>query len=398
MKTVYDFDSIHDRRNTACCKWDGMKEKYPDNPQALPFWIADMDFECPRPIVEAIRKRAEHPIYGYSMFGDEFGRLVSSWEERRNGWKGIEPHWAVYSNGIVPALNGAVRAYTEVGEGVIIQPPVYYPFRNAITNNGRKVAENNLIYRDGHWTINFDELEALTARPENRLLLLCNPHNPLSRAFTGAELERVGEICLRHNVVLMSDEIHSDILYPGSSHTPVASISDAIGDICITAIAPSKTFNIAGLQASAIIIKNDALRDKFKEQMSRQACEPNVFAITAFKAAYGDGECEEYLEQLKAYLWDNYLFLDDYLKQHMPKIKCQRPEATYLLWLDCRGLGMTQREMEDFILKEGGMACDIGTWFGGDSEGYMRLNIGCPRAMLREGLDGLHKAYLKRNL
>lgn len=392
----YDFDKVIDRSNTMSQKWDNQEENFPENPKALPFWVADMDFSCPEPIVRAVQERAAHPIYGYSMIGKKSKELAAGWQKKRHNWN-VDPSWVTFSNGIVPALNAAVTAYTEPGDGVIIQPPVYYPFRDAIENNGRKVINNPLIYDGEKWDVNLNELERLAEEENNKLLLLCHPLNPVSRVLTKEELIRIGEICEKNHVLMIIDEIHSDLVYRHTKFYSLASLNEKFAQNSITAVAPSKTFNIAGLQMSAIIIPNEKLRERFDQEMERRNFIPNLFGSVAFEAAYSNSECEEYLEELIDYLWDNYIFLDQYLKEHMPKIKCQKPDATYLLWLDFGELHMSSEEIESFCLKEAGLAFDVGRWFGGESENYMRMNIGCPRSQLRRALELLEKAYKKRN-
>ena len=392
----YNFDEMLDRNGTLSYKWDGRSIDYPDNPEALPFWIADTEFPCPRPIVKAVQERAAHPIYGYSKVSDDSKALIAAWEKKRNGWD-AKPEWVTFTNGIVPALSAIVAAFTEPGDGVIIQPPVYYPFLDSVINNDRTVVNNDLIFDGEKWTINFEELEELAAKPENKLLLFCHPLNPVSRVLSEEELRRVGEICVRHHVILAVDEIHSDLIYRHCTFHSIAALSKEIEQNCIVATSPSKTFNIAGLQLSAILIPNKNLLKAFeKETAKRVLYIANLFGATAFQAAYSDPECEEYLEQLIDYLWDNYLFLDQYLKEHMPKIKCQKPDATYLLWLDFRELGLSDEELQKFCLQEGNIALDVGAWFGGDGSGFMRLNIGCSRSLLKQGLDRLAAAYQKR--
>lgn len=392
----YDFDKVIDRTNTMSQKWDNQEENFPENPKALPFWVADMDFPCPEPIVRAVQERAAHPIYGYSMIGKKSKELAAGWQKRRHSWD-VDPSWVTFSNGIVPALNAAVTAYTEPGDGVIIQPPVYYPFREAIENNGRKVIDNPLVYDGEKWDVNLDELDRLTEEKSNKLLLLCHPLNPVSRVLTKEELIRIGEICEKNHVLMIIDEIHSDLVYRHTKFYSLASLNEKFAQNSVTAVAPSKTFNTAGLQMSAIIIPNEKLRKKFEQEMEKRNYIPNLFGSVAFEAAYSDPECEEYLEELIDYLWDNYVFLDQYLKERMPKIKCQKPDATYLLWLDFGELHMSSEEIESFCLKEAGLAFDAGRWFGGESENYMRINIGCPRSQLKRALELLEKAYKKRN-
>lgn len=391
----YDFDQVLDRHGTLSHKWDNMQNAFPDNPAAIPFWVADTDFACPRPIVEAVRKRAEHPIYGYSDISEQSPRLVADWQ-KRNGWE-VDPSWVIFSNGVVPTLSAIVETFTEAKDGVIIQPPVYYPIREVVENNGRKVIENHLILENGRWGIDFEQLVRQAKDPDNTLMILCHPLNPVSRVLDKEELRQIGQICLENHLILVVDEIHSDLVFPHKTFYSLAGLDKCYEKITVTAVAPSKTFNIAGLQTSALIIPDRELFDMFQETMARKVYIPNLFGAAAFEAAYGDPECEEYLRQLLVYLWDNYLFLDTYLKENMPKIRCQKPDATYLLWLDCRELGLDDRELEIFYLKEGGIALDAGHWFGKGGSGFMRINIGCPRSLLEKGLDQLKNAYVKRD-
>ena len=282
----YNFDEIIDRSGTLSYKWDGRSIDYPENPEALPFWIADTDFPCPRPIVKAVQKRAAHPIYGYSKVSDDSRHLIAAWEKKRNGWD-AKPEWVTFTNGIVPALSAIVAAFTKPGDGVIIQPPVYYPFQESVLNNDRTVVNNDLIFDGEKWTINFEELEELAARPENKVLLFCHPLNPVSRVLSEEELRRVGEICVRHHVILAVDEIHSDLIYRHCTFHSMAALSKEIEQNCIVATSPSKTFNIAGLQLSAILIANEELRNAFeKETTKRVLYMANLFGATAFQAAY----------------------------------------------------------------------------------------------------------------
>lgn len=391
----YDFDQVIDRFNTLSYKWEARDINFPDNPNALPFWIADMDFQCPEPIVKAIQQRAAHPIYGYSKLSDDSQIVLANWQKKRKNWN-VKKEWITFSNGIVPALNAIVTSYTKLGEGVIIQPPVYYPFRDAVVNNGRKLVNNELVFDGEKWKINFEELESLAAEENNKLLLLCNPLNPVSRVLDKEELLKIANICMENQVLIAVDEIHSDLVYRHCHFYSMASLGEDIAQNCITATAPSKTFNIAGLQMSALIIPNEELRAAFEKEMERRVFIPNLFGAVAFQAAYSNPECEEYLEQLIDYLWDNYLFLDDFLKRRMPKIKCQKPEATYLLWLDFRELGMTGTELVKFCLEEANIAFDIGEWFGGQGDGFMRINTGCPKVLLEKALVQLEEAYKKR--
>ena len=386
----YDFDKVINRRNTKSYKWDAGDFFFPECPEALPLWVADMDFPCPDPIVKAIQERAAHPVYGYAFTGDECKLPAIAWQKRRNNWD-ISAEQVTFSNGVVPALCTILQAFTEKGDSVIVQTPVYYPFMETIESNGRKVEENSLIYENGSWKMNLEEFERLAERPETKLFMLCNPHNPIGRVFTSEELEAVGRICVKHHVLIASDEIHSDLVFSGFRHVPIASLSEEIGDITITAFSTSKTFNVAGLQASVIVAKNQKLLKKFEEEMQKDFFVMNLFGSVALQAAYQD--CEDYLEQLLDYIWNNYLYVDHFLKTQMPKIKCQKPEGTYLLWLDCRELGLNAEGLNEFFLKKAKVAFDNGEWFGGDCEQFMRLNIGCPRKTLEKCMKMIKEAY-----
>ena len=388
----YDFNKKIDRMGTLSYKWEGIPVEFPENPKALPFWIADMEFACPEPIVKAVCERARHPIYGYSHESDDAKALTASWLKRRHEWD-VQSEWVTFSGGVVPGLIAMMKAVTQPGDKVILQPPVYYPLFEMIRDNGRIIVENPLVYDGSQWVMNVEELEILASDPEVTLFVLCNPHNPVSRAFTARELERLGDICLRNGVKIASDEIHADIVYKGNRHTPIASLSKELAEITMTSLSPSKTFNIAGLQISAGIIPNTDLLVKVEAELANAQYIVNLFGAVGLKAAYQDPECEAYLEQMLVYLWGNYEFVNTYLKNNMPKIRCQRPEATYLIWLDCHALGLSDAELLRFFLVNAGVALDPGSVFGTQGKGYMRLNIACPREMLKICLDRLTKAY-----
>lgn len=388
----YDFDQLTDRTGTLSYKWEGIPAEFPENPKAVPFWIADMEFPCPEPIVRAVRGRAGHPLYGYSHESEDARRLTASWLRRRHGWE-VDPEWIIFSGGVVPGLIAMMNAVTDPGDKVILQPPVYYPLQEMIRDNGRILVENPLLYDGGRWVMNEDELERLASDPGTKLFVLCNPHNPVSRAYTRRELTRAGEICLAHGVKIASDEIHADIVYRGHRHTPIASLSRELAAVTMTSLSCSKTFNTAGLQLSTGIIPDRDLRERVNRKLAASQYLVNLFGAVGLQAAYGDPECEDYLEQLLVYLWDNYLFLDAFLRSCMPGIKCQRPEATYLVWLDCRGLGLSDAEIRKLFLVNAGIAPDFGPMFGTGSSGFVRLNIACPRKMLQDCLNRLAEAY-----
>ena len=385
------FDSVPDRHGTLSYKWDCNKEEFPQRPDAIPMWVADTDFPCPPAIVEAVQKRAAHPIYGYSTLSEDSAALVAAWQEKRNGWK-IDPGWITYTSGVVPALSMAVRAFAAPGEGVIIMSPVYYPFRRTIVHNHRVVRECRMRHDGERWSVDFAELSRLAAMQDTKLLILCSPHNPLCRVFTRAELEKIAEICLQNGMLILSDEIHSDLIFRGQKHIPIASLSPEVCARTITATAPSKTFNIAGLQMSAIICSDDTLRERFTAALGFEFI-PSVFGAAALQAAYRSAESEAYVDALMDYLWDNYLALDEALRSYMPKIHVQRPEATYLMWLDCRALGLDDEALYRFFVDEAGVGIEIGNIFGGESAGFVRMNIGCTRATIAECCRRLREAY-----
>jgi cystathionine beta-lyase len=386
----YNFDEVIDRRNTASAKWDNVGARV-GNDKALPMWVADLDFRCPRPVVDAVIKRAEHGIYGYPFRDDQFAKVTQEWLHKRDGWN-IEENWVTFSPGVVPSLNTVVQAFTAPGDAVIIQRPVYYPFTHAIVDNDRIVSSNSLVLKNGHYEIDFADLKRRAASSKAKLMILCNPHNPVSRVFTREELLKIGEICLENNVLLVADEIHSDIVYEGFKHTPIASLSGAIADITLTTVAPSKTFNTAGLRASAVIVSNPNVRKVLEAQFGKNRSSiTSVFGLTAYIAAYG--QCEDYLEQMLPYLHKNIEYLDDFLKAKMPQIKLIKPEGTYLLWLDCRELGMTREELDDFFINKALVAVDKGYWFGAEGEGFMRINVACPRSVVKEAVERLYAQY-----
>lgn len=387
----YDFDHVPDRRGTYSFKWDTRAKEFPDNPDVIPMWVADTDFPCPEEIASGIMERARHPIYAYSTLNPESSQFVADWQKRRNQWE-IDPLWVSYSAGVVPAINRAVHAFTERNEGVIIQPPVYYPFKNTVVGSGRVLLENNLLYNGERWVIDYEGLEKLASREDAKLLIFCNPHNPVGRVYTEEELRKVGNICLKHGITIFSDEIHSDLIFQNDRHIPIASLSNAIRDITITAMAPSKTFNIAGLQISTLIISNDTLKKRL-DCVDSEFFIPNLFAAVALDKAYSSPGCEEYVEELMAYLWENYLLLDDGLRTQAPEIKCQKPEGTYLLWLDCRNLALNETELWKFFVVKAGVGIELGSAFGKSGKGFVRMNIGCTKATIQECVNRIAKAY-----
>ncbi len=391
----YDFDNVPDRIGTFSYKWDSRGKEFPDNPEVIPMWVADTDFPCPREIVESIVERAQHPIYAYSSLNPDSSKLVAGWQKKRHGWE-IDPSWVTYSSGVVPAINRAVLAFTEKKDGIIIQSPVYYPFKNTVVGDDRTLYENNLVYDGEKWVINYEELEEMASKDDVKLLIFCNPHNPVCRVFTEEELRRVGEICLKHHVLIFADEIHSDLVYKGYKHIPIASLSKEISNITVTAMAPSKTFNVAGLQTSTIIVENEELRNRF-DMADAVFYIPNLFGAVALKAAYGSPGCADYVDELMEYLWENYQILEKGFQELTPLIHCQKPEATYLMWIDCRELGLTEEELWKFFVVDAGVGIEMGNVFGSIGKGFVRMNIGCTKATIKECIKHLGEVYKKRN-
>lgn len=386
----YNFDEVISRHSTFSYKWDALGKYFPGNPGALPLWVADMDFPCPIEIARAIQNRASHPIYGYAYAGERLKELAAAWQKKRNQFE-IAPGSITFSGGVLPAVCTAIQAFTKPGDGVIVQVPVYYPFMECIKKNNRVVEENPLIYDHEKWKMDLQGFETLASEPSTKLFILCNPHNPVGRVFSREELQTVGSICVKHDVYIVSDEIHSDIIFPGARHIPIASMQRDISDITITTFSPSKTFNIPGLQTSIVAIENPDMLGLFEQEMQRDYFMMGLFGVVALEAAYSG--CEDYLEQLIAYLWKNYLFVESFMEKNTPRIKCHRPEATYLLWLDCSALQLDKEGLDHFFLKEASVALDSGHWFGKPGESFMRINIGCPRATLQKCMRQIKSAY-----
>lgn len=387
----YNFDEIIDRTNYHSVKWDELKTNFGDIPEdVLPMWIADMEFRSPQPVIEAIKKANEHGIYGYTSRPLSYYQAIIDWMEKRHNWK-IKKDWIAYSPGVVPALSLIIRAFCQPGDKVIVQPPVYYPFFRVIENNGCHIVNNSLKLSNKKYFMDYDDLERKVDDSRVRLLILCSPHNPVGRVWQKEELIILGEICLEHNIIVVSDEIHADILFKGYRHLPFASISPAFAHNSITCTAPSKTFNLAGLQTSTIIIPNKKYYKIYENILDSLALdENNFFGLVALEAAYRYGE--EWLEQLLSYLNENLEFLMKYFKERIPKIKVIKPEGTYLVWLDCRQLGFNGKDLNNFMIKKARVALDDGYWFGTGGEGFMRINIACPRSFLEEGLKRIERA------
>lgn len=385
-----NFDELVNRKNTDCLKYDfAVQRGKPKN--VLPLWVADMDFKTSSLVLDEIQKRVEHGIFGYTETGDSYFNAVSGWLKNHHDMQ-IQKEWLVNTPGVVYALAMAVRAYTNEGDAILIQQPVYYPFTQVITDNGRKVISSDLILEaDGKYHIDFEDFEAKVREENIKLFFLCSPHNPVGRVWTKNELEKIADICIRYNIIVVSDEIHEDFTYEGFKHIPFLNVNERVKDLCIVATSPAKTFNLAGLQASNIIIPNEKLRNAFKKQISATGySQLNTMGIIAVEAAYNYGS--EWFFSLKKYLQDNLDFLRNYIEKELPDIKLVEPEGTYLVWLDFRKLGLSEGKLEDLIVNKVGLWLDSGAMFGKSGEGFERVNIATQRAVLKEALERIKSA------
>ena len=385
-----NFDEIIDRRNTSCLKHDFAVERgYPAD--ILPFWVADMDFRAPAPVIDALKVRAEHGIFGYTQVKDDYFAVLQNWFRTRHDWT-VERRELILTPGVVFAIATAIRAFTIKGDAVLIQQPVYYPFANMIRQNERVIVDNPLRLIEGRYEIDFADFEQKIIEHRVKLFILCSPHNPVGRVWTRAELEQIAAVCLRHNVIVVADEIHEEFVRPGFRHVPFASLSEEAAASTVTCTSPSKTFNLAGLQISNIFIRNAQLRRRFKEELGRTGYdEPNTLGLTGAKAAYEHGA--EWLTQLLAYIEENHARTKSFLAAHLPKVQIIEPEGTYLLWLDFRAYGLSDEALNEKIIREARLWLDDGPIFGAGGSGFQRINIACPWATLETGLQNLAKAF-----
>lgn len=385
----YDFDRIIDRRNTNSLKYDFAAERGKPS-DILPLWVADMDFQTPAEVIEALQKAAAHGIFGYSEVKNEYFDVVHHWFLQHFGWD-TKADWLIKTPGVVFAITMAIRAFSKEGDGVMIQSPVYYPFYEAIRLNNRKLVQNTLVYSDYRYSIDFDDFEQKIIKENVKVFILCSPHNPVGRVWTKEELTWMGDICLKHKVIIVSDEIHCDFTYPGYQHTVFAEVKEEFADQSIICTAPSKTFNLAGLQVSNIFIKNSSLRQSFGRELEASGySQLNTLGLVAGKAAYEFGE--EWLVGLKAYLNENLQYVREYVRTQLSGIHLVEPQGTYLVWLDCKDLKLTRKEMEELIVHKAKLWLDPGHIFGSSGEGFERINIACPRETLQKALDQLKKA------
>lgn len=384
-----NFNIVVNRKNTNCLKYDfAVRRGRPEN--VLPLWVADMDFKVAPEITQAIEKRVAHGIFGYSEVKEEYFEAVSAWMEQKHGWH-VKEDWLVKTPGVVFALAMAVQAFTEPGDAVIIQQPVYYPFSEVIADNGRRIVDNTLeLKEDGKYHINFEDFEQKVKENHVKLFLLCSPHNPVGRVWTKEELKKIAAICRKYDVIVVSDEIHEDFVFNGK-HQVFADLSEDAKNRTITCTAPSKTFNLAGLQVSNIWIANPKLREKFKKQIAAAGySQLNTLGLTACEAAYRYGG--EWHAELLGYLKSNLNFLREFLQTRLPEVKLIEPEGTYLVWLDFGSLGLTEQQREELLTKKAGIWLDSGAIFGAAGEGFERINIACPRSILKDALERIERA------
>ena len=385
----FDFNTIIDRKNTNSLKYDFAVERGKPA-DVLPLWVADMDFCAPEPVLNALHRAVNHGIFGYSEVKSDYFDAVSGWFKNRFGWQ-PQSEWLVKTPGVVFALTMAVRALTNPGDSILIQPPVYYPFFSMIRDNDRVVVENKLVYFDGRYTIDFEDFERKVVERQVKLFILCSPHNPVGRVWSLEELRRIGEICRKHDVFVISDEIHCDFAFEEHPHHIFLAANPDLADSSIVCTAPSKTFNIAGLQVSNIWIPNEQIRKRFLKEIDRSGySQLNSLGLVACQAAYTSGW--PWLEQCRGYLRENLDFLRVFLTEHIPQIKLVEPEGTYFAWLDCSGLGLSRRELNDLIVNRAKLWLDAGHIFGGDAGQFQRVVLACPRATLEQALLRLKSA------
>lgn len=375
----YDFDEHISRRGTGSYKWDSAESEH-----VLPMWVADMDFHTAPAIVDALRLRVEHGIFGYTRVPDSYYDAVTGWFARRHGWK-MDREWIIYTSGVVPAVSAIIKALTVPGDKVLVQTPVYNCFFSSIRNNGGEMVFSPLVFADNTYTIDYEDLERKAADPKVKVMLLCNPHNPAGRVWKREELVYIGKICIRHGVTVVSDEIHCELVFPGHRYTPFASVSEDFLRHSVTCISPSKTFNIAGLQIANIVCADADHRAKIDRAINdNEVCDVNPFGVIATQAAYNEGE--EWLNQLIEYLHGNYLYMREFCREHLPEFPVTVLEGTYLVWMDCRKLCISSEELEWRLVAEAGLWLNAGTMYGAEGEGFMRWNIACPRDTLTDGL------------
>lgn len=380
---MYDFNVIENRRNTDSLKWDIAENE-------LPMWVADMDFQTLPQVKEALKKRADSGIYGYSIVPDCWYEAIQGWWSRRHNFN-FNREWLIFCTGVVPAITCAVKRLTNHGDNVLVQTPVYNIFFHSIENTGRHVLENQLSYVDGEYQIDFNDLEKKLKNPLTTMMILCNPHNPVGKVWSKNELTRIGELCKKYNVVVLSDEIHCDLTAPGTSYTPYASASEECKENSVTCIAASKTFNLAGLQSAAVMIPNQRIREIMERGLnSDEIAEPNAFAIDGVVAAFNHGD--QWVDELRNYIQENKNISQEFIRKEIKELRIVHQEATYLLWVDCSAITDDSSELCDFIRQKTGLYISKGTEYRGDGNEFIRINLACPKATVMEGLSRLKSA------
>jgi cysteine-S-conjugate beta-lyase len=385
---MWNFDEPAGREGTDCIKYDRREETFGVK-DVIPMWVADMDFNTPDFIVESLQKRLEHQIYGYSFRSSEYFQSMINWIKTRHNWK-VEKEWISFSPGIVPALNFCTLAFTQPGDSIIVQPPVYFPFFSAAESHGRNLIHNRLTESEGKWNMDYNSLIAGIGS-KTKMIIISNPHNPVGRVWTSEELNNLADICLKNNILIISDEIHCDLVLPGFTHTPMASLSEKIAETTITLISPSKTFNLAGLSTSSVIIPNPALRKSFNRIVDNlHVGNGNIFGNTASIAAYTNGH--KWLDALLDYIDNNIEFVKDYCGKMIPEIIPVQPEATYMIWLDCRRFGMSGKDLQNFFIHKAGVGMNEGSTFGPGGEGFMRMNLGTTHQTVMKAMEQIERA------
>ncbi len=385
---MWNFDEPAKREGTNCIKYDLRQETFGVK-DAIPMWVADMDFNTPDFVVKSLQERLNHEIYGYSLRPPEYYSSIIDWLNCRHNWK-VEKEWISFCPGIVPALNFCTLAFTQPGDSIVVQPPVYFPFFSAVESHGRKLIYNRLIESEGKWVMDYDSL-ITGIDDKTRMIMISNPHNPIGRVWTPEELIRLTDICVKKNILIISDEIHCDLILPGFNHTPVAKLSEKVAENTITCIAPSKTFNLAGLSTSSVIISNPVLRKSFNRIVENlHIGNGNIFGTIASIAAYTHGH--KWLDALLDYVDHNIDFVEDYFRKMIPEIIPVQPEATYMIWLDCRKFGMTGKELQNFFIHKAGVGMNEGSTFGPGGEGFMRMNIATTHQTVMKAMEQIEKA------
>ena len=384
----YNFDELVDRTNTNSIKYDA-REQFFGNGEALPLWVADMDFKTPDFIVQALKQRLEHEVLGYTFRGDSYADAIINWLDLRHGWK-VEKEWISFSPGVVAGLTLAIDTYSKPGDEVIVQPPVYFPFFDSVKGMSRKMIENPLKLENGRYTFDLEDLKSKIS-PKTKMLLLCNPQNPGGMVWTKAELEALATVCLENKVLIVSDEIHADLVFEGHRHIPLPTLSDEIANNCVVCMAGSKTFNIAGLTTSFVVIPNKKLFVRYERTLKVPHLHMgNIFGSLALETAYREGA--DWVDQMVDYLQENYRFLESFLKENLPQVVPMKPEATYLIWLDFSAFQLSDEELNDKLI-QAGVGLNRGVQFGKQGGGYMRINIGCPKATLEQALIRMKEAF-----